>query len=291
MDSENPLPLTLSSSEITDLKKKAISIRKKIIKMLHIAGSGHTGGSLSIVEILVALYFKIMKYKPEDPHWEERDRLILSKGHAAPALYAALAEVGFFPEEDLWTLRKLGSHLQGHPDSKSTPGVEISTGSLGQGLGIANGVALGLKLKKSNSRVYAILGDGEMQEGMVWEAAMAAGHYKLNNLCAILDNNNLQIDGRVNEIMSIYPVEDKLRAFGWNVITINGHDFPSIVSAITLAQQTQNQPTFIVAKTIKGKGISIFEDKVKYHGVAPNDEEYKIAMEELGRQEKELFYG
>ncbi len=288
MEIENPLPVDISRQELINLKQKAITIRKKIVKMLYLAGSGHTGGSLSIVEILVSLYFKVMKYDPRNPQWEERDRLILSKGHAAPALYAVLSEAGFFSEEDLWTLRKLGSHLQGHPDSKATPGVEISTGSLGQGLGIANGLALGLKLKKSSSRVYVILGDGEMQEGMVWEAAMASGHYRLDNLCAILDNNNLQIDGKVSDIMSIYPIEDKLRAFGWNVLTIDGHDFESILSALKIAEKTKGKPTFIVAKTVKGKGVSIFENKVKYHGVAPNEEEYRIAMEELKQQEEEL---
>ncbi len=291
MEKSDLLLSSPTSEEILNLKLKSVVIRRKILKMLHLAKSGHTGGSLSIVEILVALYFKVMKYDPKNPDWGNRDRLILSKGHAAPALYAVLAEIGYFQEEELWRLRKLGAPLQGHPDSNKTPGVEISTGSLGQGLGIGSGVALALKLKQNSAMVYVILGDGEMQEGMVWEAIMASGHYKLDNLCAILDNNNLQIDGKVSDIMSIYPVEDKLKAFGWNIITIDGHDFSSIISALTLARTTKGKPTFIIAHTVKGKGVSIFENKAKYHGVAPNDEEFEIAMQELQKQEEDLLNG
>ena len=277
----------LSDNELLYLKKKTIQLRKDILKMLNKSGSGHTGGSLSIVELLTVLFYSEMKHDPANPKWQGRDRFILSKGHAAPALYAVLADTGYFEKEELNHLRKLEAMLQGHPDSLTTPGIEISTGSLGQGLGIANGIALSLRLDNSNSRVYALLGDGEIQEGLVWESAMSAGHYKLSNLTAILDNNNLQIDGEVKDIMTIYPVADKFRSFNWNVIEIDGHDLISIKGAIKIAEKTTDKPTMIIAHTIKGKGISIFENKVKYHGITPTDEELAIALKELDIQEQE----
>ena len=278
----------LSKKDFLYLKKKTIQIRRDILEMLHISGSGHTGGSLSIVEILTVLYYSEMHHNPDNPNLKERDRFILSKGHAAPALYAVLADIGYFKKEELKSLRKLGAMLQGHPDSLTTPGIEVSTGSLGQGLGIANGIALALKLDNNSSRVFTIMGDGEIQEGLVWESVMSAGHYKLNNLTAFLDNNNLQIDGRIKNVKSIYPIADKFKSFNWNVIEIDGHDLISIKSAIDIAKRTEDKPTIIIAHTIKGKGISIFEDKAKYHGVTPTDEEIKIAVKELDLLEQEL---
>ena len=278
----------ISDKEYLYLKKKTIEIRRSIVEMLNKAKSGHTGGSLSIVEILTVLFYDEMNYDPKNPKWEERDRLILSKGHAAPALYAVLADVGYFDKKELDSLRKLGAMLQGHPDSHTTPGIEVSTGSLGQGLGIANGIALALKLDSSMSRVFAILGDGEIQEGLIWESAMSAGHYKLDNLIAFLDNNNLQIDGNVRDVMSIYPVADKFRSFNWNVIEIDGHDLLAIKGAIESAKSIKEKPSIIICHTIKGKGISIFENKAKYHGVPPSDEELEIALKELDAQEREL---
>ena len=278
----------LSDKELLYLKKKTIQLRRDILEMLNKSGSGHTGGSLSIVEILTILFYSEMKHDPTNPKWPERDRFILSKGHAAPALYAVLADTGYFKKEELSHLRKLGAMLQGHPDSLTTPGIEISTGSLGQGLGVANGIALSLKLDKKKSRVFALLGDGEIQEGLVWESAMSAGHYKLNNLTAILDNNRLQIDGKVKDVMTVYPIADKFKSFNWNVMEIDGHDLLSIKSAIKIAEKITDKPTMIIAHTIKGKGVSIFENKVKYHGITPTDEELAIALKELDIQEQEL---
>lgn len=267
------------------LNETALKIRRHIVKMITEAKSGHPGGSLSAVEIVTALYFKEMRIKPEDPHWEDRDRFILSKGHAAPVLYSALAEKGYFPKEELMKLRKTGAMLQGHPDMKGTPGVEMSTGSLGQGLSPANGMAIAAKLDKKDYRVYVLLGDGEIEEGQVWEAAMAAAHYKLDNLTAFLDHNKLQIDGPIEKVMSPEPVADKFRAFGWNVIAIDGHDYKQIFDAIETAKNTKGKPTMIVAETIKGKGISFMENEVGWHGNPPNAEQCEKALLELGGEE------
>ncbi len=266
------------------LPEEARQIRIEILKMLHQSGSGHTGGSLSATDLVTALFFTELRHKPEDSNWEGRDRFVLSKGHAAPLYYAVLSRLGYIKAEELCRLRKMCCMLQGHPDSKSTPGVEISTGSLGQGLSIANGIALGLRLNKSDARTYVLLGDGEVQEGMVWEAAMTSAHYKIDNLCAILDRNGLQIDGAVEEIMSIEPLADKWKAFGWHVINIDGHRFEEILDAFEAAKEVNGKPTIIIAKTVKGKGVSIFENKVKYHGAAPNDEELEQALKELGHK-------
>ncbi|AIS53033.1 transketolase subunit A [Thermoanaerobacter kivui] len=263
------------------LKQKAKEIRIDIINMLAEAGSGHPGGSLSCADILTVLYFDKMNVKPDNPKWEDRDRLVLSKGHAAPALYAVLAEKGFFPKEELKTLRKLGSILQGHPDMKSTPGLDMTTGSLGQGLSAANGMALAGKLDKKGYRVYVILGDGELQEGQIWEAAMTAAHYKLDNLTAILDFNGLQIDGPNREVKNIEPVNEKFKAFGWHVIEIDGHDFDQIDKAIEEAKATKGKPILIIAHTIKGKGVSFMENQLGWHGSAPNEEQRQKAIQEL----------
>jgi len=269
--------------DIASLKEKAKTLRIEILKMLTEAGSGHTGGSLSAADIVTALYFYKMRHDPADPKWRERDRFVLSKGHAAPVLYGALALSGYFDKQLLKTLRKIGSPLQGHPCSRKLPGIEISTGSLGQGLSIADGMALGLKLDGLSSRVYCMLGDGEIQEGQVWEAAMTAAHYKLDNLCAIIDNNGLQIDGHCHEVMYIEPIVAKWEAFGWHVIDINGHDMEAVVRALDEAETIKYKPTMIVARTIKGKGVSFFEGKVEYHGMAPTPEELEKALKELER--------
>jgi len=267
---------------VATLQEKARRLRVDIVRMLHRSKSGHTGGSLSVIDLVTVLYYHKMRHKPEDPHWPGRDRLILSKGHAAPAQYVALADSGYFPKEDLQMLRRLGSHLQGHPDSKGTPGVEVCTGSLGQGLSMANGMALALRLDKSDSRVYAILGDGELQEGQIWEAAMAAAHYRLDNLCILIDANGLQIDGEVAKVMNVEPIAAKFSAFGCHVIEIDGHDIPAIIAALAEAAATRGRPTAIVARTVKGKGVSIFENKAAYHGVTPSDEELPKALACLG---------
>jgi transketolase len=272
----------LQTEKITNLEEIARNLRVSIVRTLHKSQSGHTGGSLSAIDMITALYFHKMRHNAEDPRWEGRDRFVLSKGHAAPAQYVALAKAGYFPEEDLMMLRRLGSHLQGHPDSKVTPGVEVCTGSLGQGLSMANGMALGLRLDNSNSRVYVMLGDGELQEGQVWEAAMAAAHYRLDNLCAMVDVNGLQIDGEVAKVMNVAPVAEKFRAFGWHAIEIDGHDMASILDALDKAEAVKGIPTVIVGATVKGKGVSIFEHKASYHGVAPNDEELSTALVCLG---------
>lgn len=272
---------SIGNANIGFLKEKARLLRMEILKMLTESGSGHTGGSLSAADVVTVLYFYKMKHKPGDPEWRERDRFILSKGHAAPVLYAALALSGYFDKTLLKTLRKLGSPLQGHPCSKMLPGVEISTGSLGQGLSIANGIAMGLKLDGLASRVYCLLGDGETQEGQVWEAAMTAAHYRLDNLCAFIDNNGLQIDGPCSDVMSIEPIVNKWEAFGWHVIDINGHDMEAIVNALNEAETVKLKPTMIVARTVKGKGVSFFEGKVQYHGIAPTEEELEKALKEL----------
>jgi transketolase len=276
----------MQSRDIDFLKEQARIVRVEILKMLAQSGSGHTGGSLSAADIVTALYFYKMKHMPDNPKWPERDRFILSKGHAAPLLYAVLALTGYFDKSILSTLRKIGSPLQGHPSSKMLQGVEVSTGSLGQGLSIANGIALGLMLDKSPARVYCLLGDGEIQEGQVWEAAMTASHYFLDNICAIVDLNELQIDGRCSDVMKIEPVADKWRAFGWHLIEIDGHNMEEIVNALEQAERTKIKPSVILAKTIKGKGVSFFEGRVEYHGIAPTAEELEKALKELGENGK-----
>ncbi|KAB2953603.1 transketolase [Heliorestis acidaminivorans] len=266
---------------IDSLEDRARKIRRHIITMTHSAGSGHPGGSLSAADIVSALFFAELKVDPQNPQWPDRDRFVLSKGHAAPVLYAALAEKGFFPLEEIKNLRKIGHFLQGHPDMKKVPGVDMSTGSLGQGLSTAIGMSLALKLDQKESRVWALLGDGELQEGQIWEAAMAASHYKLDNVTAFVDYNGLQIDGTLEEVMSCDPIAEKFQAFGWQVIEIDGHNIAEILSAIATAKETKGKPTCIVAKTIKGKGVSFMEDQVGWHGNAPNAEQYEKAIAEL----------
>ena len=269
------------NEKIQSLQERAKAIRRHIITMLGEAGSGHPGGSLSAADIISVLYFDTMKLDREKPDWTERDRFVLSKGHAAPVLYAALAEKGYFPVEELKTLRKLGSRLQGHPDMKKLPGVEMSTGSLGQGFSTAIGMALGLRLDGGDQRVYALLGDGEVQEGQIWEAAMAAGHFKLDNLTAFLDYNNLQIDGPCDVVMNVAPLPEKWRAFNWHVIEIDGHDISQILQALAEAQATKGKPSMIIAKTLKGKGVSFMENQVGWHGNAPKPEQVEQALAEL----------
>ena len=264
------------------LNEITCSIRKDIVSMIHGAKSGHPGGSLSAVEILTALYFDQMNIDPTNPKMEDRDRFVLSKGHAAPALYATLAQRGYFAKEELNNLRQLGSMLQGHPDMKKVPGVEMSTGSLGQGFSVACGMAMAAKLDNAPWNVYALLGDGEVQEGIIWEAAMSAAHYKLDNMIAFLDYNGLQIDGEVESVMNINPIEDKFKTFGWNVITIDGHDFDQIFAALDMAKDTVDKPTMIIAKTIKGKGVSFMENQASWHGSAPSEEQLEQALSELG---------
>ncbi len=267
--------------KIKTLKAKAVEVRKHILTMLTRSGSGHTGGSLSAVDMLISLYYHKMNHRPKDPGWEGRDRFVLSKGHAAPALYAVLATRDYFPLEDLADLRKIDCRLRGHPFSLSTPGVEISTGSLGQGLSIANGMAMASRLNHKKNRIYVMIGDGETQEGQIWEAAMTAAHYRLDNLCALLDNNGLQIDGPVADVMGIEPIGEKWRAFGWHVIEIDGHDFQEIISALDEAETVREKPTLIWAHTVKGKGVSFMENQVKYHGIAPTPEELDRALKEI----------
>ena len=250
----------------------------------HNAKSGHPGGSLSAADILTYLYFAEMNVDPQNPAKPDRDRFVLSKGHIAPALYATLAHKGFFPVEELKTLRKIGSRLQGHPDMKKIPGVDMSSGSLGQGISAACGMAKAAKLTGADYRVYAVLGDGEIQEGQVWEAAMFASHYNLDNLCILVDNNGLQIDGSIEDVMSPYPIDEKFKAFGFHVINIDGHDFDQIESAYNEARTVKGKPTAIIAKTVKGKGVSFMENKASWHGTAPNDEQYEVAMNELQEQ-------
>lgn len=271
----------MEQSKKLELMRIANDVRIGIIEGVYNAGCGHPGGSLSIADILTYLYFVELKVDPKNPKWDDRDRFVLSKGHTAPALYAVLAERGYFPKEDLVTLRKTTSHLQGHPDMKGTPGVDMSTGSLGQGISAACGMALSAKLSNKDYRVYAILGDGEIEEGQVWEASMFAAHNKLDNLCILVDNNGLQIDGRITEVCSPEPIDKKFEAFGFNVIIIDAHDFDSIEAAYEKAKTVKGKPTAIISKSTKGKGVSFMEDKVEWHGSAPNTEQYKIAMEEL----------
>lgn len=270
------------------LKIFAAKIRKHAIEGIYSAASGHPGGSLSIADLLALLYFEVMNADPKNPKDENRDRLVLSKGHCAPALYGALAERGYFPPEDIKTLRRIDSYLQGHPDMKGVPGVDMSTGSLGQGISAANGMAIAGKIDKKNYRVYAILGDGELEEGQVWEAAMFAAQYKLDNLTAFVDFNGLQIDGKITEVMSPCPIDEKFRAFGWNVCVVDGHDIDALREAIAAAAKVKGQPSVIIMKTIKGKGVSFMENDASWHGSAPNEEQYKQAMAELDSALAEL---
>ncbi len=266
-----------------ELQKMAVEVRKGILTGVHGAKCGHPGGSLSAADIFTYLYFEEMNIDPENPKMKDRDRFVLSKGHTAPGLYSVLANRGFFPVEDMTTLRHLGSYLQGHPDMKGVPGVDMSTGSLGQGISAATGMALAAKMSGTEVRVYTLCGDGEIEEGQVWEAAMFAGHRKLDNLVVIIDNNNLQIDGPISEVCSPYPIDKKFNAFNFHVININGNDFDEIKSAFDEAKMTKGKPTVIIAHTLKGKGISFMENQVEWHGKAPNDEQYRMAMEELER--------
>lgn len=262
-------------------KKIATQLRIDIIKSIYLAGSGHPGGSLSAIDILVALYWGFLKHNPQNPKEKNRDRFILSKGHSCAALYAVLAKWGYFPREELWKFRKLDGILQGHTDMLKIPGVELSTGSLGHGLSTGLGMALAAKLDKCSYRIYVMLGDGEMEEGEIWEALMAGGHYKVDNLCAILDNNDLQIDGHISKVMNIYPLREKIESFGWYYLEIDGHNFFDIVNALNKATEVKGMPVFIRAKTIKGKGVSFMENAIEWHGKAPNKEETEKALKEL----------
>ena len=264
-----------------ELKRIANDVRRGIIDSVYSAGCGHPGGSLSIADILTYLYFEEMNVDPKDPKKQDRDRFVLSKGHTAPALYSVLAQKGYFPKEDLVTLRQIDSHLQGHPDMKGTPGVDMTTGSLGLGISAACGMALSGKVYNAPYRVYAVLGDGETEEGQVWEAAMFASHYKLDNLCAVLDLNKLQIDGPIAEVMNPMPHDEKFRAFGWHVIVINAHSFTELEAAFNEAKTVKGKPTMIIANSVKGKGVSYMENKCEWHGQAPKEDLYKVAVEEL----------
>ena len=270
------------------LRKKANDIRIGIIKSVYSAGSGHPGGSLSAADILTVLYFKEMNIDPENPRMPGRDKFVLSKGHASPGIYSTLAERGFFPKEELLTFRKMGSKLQGHPDMKKVPGIEMSTGSLGQGFSAAVGMALANKLDKDQGRIYVLMGDGELQEGMVWEAFMAAAHFKLDNLTVIIDWNGLQIDGKNDDVMSVTPIDEKLKGFRWEVMTIDGHDLEEINYAFEKARECKGKPFAIIAKTVKGKGVSFMENESGWHGKAPNKEQFEQALAELEKLGGEL---
>lgn len=274
--------MNITLESIEDLRKKSKEIRRDIIEEVYNASSGHPGGSLSVTDILTVLYFNQMNINPDKPNDENRDRLILSKGHCCPALYATLANRGYFDKELLKSFRKIDGLLQGHPDMKKIPGVDMSSGSLGQGLSAANGMALASKLDKKGFRVYCIVGDGEIEEGQIWEAAMTSSHYKLDNLCVIVDNNNLQIDGKVKDVMNVYPIDEKFKSFGFGTINIDGNNIEEIIEALQKAKITKGKPTAIIAKTIKGKGVSFMEDNVSWHGKAPSEEEYNKAILELG---------
>ena len=271
----------MNEAKIQELKKLATEVRLGILEGVHAAASGHPGGSLSIADILTYLYFEEMNVDPRNPKWEDRDRFVLSKGHCAPALYTVLALKGYFPREEIANLRQIDSFLQGHPDMKGTPGVDMSTGSLGMGISTACGMALAAKIKGKDYRTYTIVGDGESQEGQVWEAAMFAAHYKLDNFCLIVDWNNLQIDGKITDVMDPTPHDKKLEAFGFHVISIDAHDFNQIEAALNEAKTDKGKPTAIIAKSVKGKGVSFMEDQASWHGSAPNDEQYAQAVAEL----------
>lgn len=278
----------MNEQQIRDLKIHATHVRKMALEAVYSAGSGHPGGSLSAADILTYLYLKEMKVDPKDPKNPDRDRFVLSKGHCSPALYGVLAEAGFIPKEDIKTFRSVDSYLQGHPDMKGVCGVDMSTGSLGQGISAANGMALAGKLDQKDYRVYAILGDGESEEGQVWEAAMFAAHYKLDNLTAFMDFNGLQIDGPVTEVMNPTPLDDKFEAFGWHIIRIDAHDFSQIESAVQEAKRVKGKPTLVLAKSVKGKGVSFMENQAGWHGAAPNKEQYEQAISELDAYLNEL---
>ena len=278
----------MNQADKKNLQILACKVRMGIIESTHSAKAGHPGGSLSAADLFTYLYFQELKVDPKNPQWEDRDRFVLSKGHTAPGLYAALAHRGFFPVEDLITLRHTGSYLQGHPNMRTVPGVDMSTGSLGQGISAAVGMALSGKLQKKDFRVYTLLGDGEIQEGQVWEACMSAAHYKLDNLCVIVDNNGLQIDGDIAKVMSPYPIVEKLQAFGFHVQAIDAHDFDQIEAAMNAARTVKGQPSAIVMKSVKGKGVSYMEHNAGWHGKAPNDAEFEIAMAELNAALAEL---
>ena len=271
----------MTNNEQKQLIATACKVRMAAITGIHAAKAGHPGGSLSAADLFTYLYCKELNVDPKNPKWEDRDRFVLSKGHTAPGLYGVLAQRGFFPEEDMVTLRKIGSHLQGHPNMNMTPGIDMSTGSLGQGVSVAAGMALAAKHQGKSCRVYTLLGDGEIQEGQVWEAFMLSAHYDLDNFCVIIDNNCLQIDGKVADVMSPYPITDKMAAFGFHVVAIDGHDFDQIEAAFETAKQVKGKPTAIVMTTTKGKGVSFMEGKAGWHGKAPNDAEYEQAMGEL----------
>jgi len=271
----------MTANDKKQLMVTACKVRMGVIEGVHAAKAGHPGGSLSAADLFTYLFFKEMKVDPANPKWEDRDRFVLSKGHTAPGLYATLAQRGFFPEEDLKGLRQIGSHLQGHPNMNMTPGVDMSTGSLGQGISAAAGMALAAKYQGKDCRVYTLLGDGEIQEGQVWEACMFAAHYKLDNFCVIVDNNGLQIDGNIADVMSPYPIVDKLAAFGFEVAEMNAHDFDEMEATFAKARATKGKPFAIVMKSIKGKDVSFMENQAGWHGKAPNDEEYEIAMGDL----------
>ncbi len=278
----------MTTAEKKQLSITACKVRMGVIESTYGAKAGHPGGSLSAAEVFTYLYFKEMNIDPKNPKWEERDRFVLSKGHTTPGLYAALANRGYFPVEDLPTFRHIDSYLQGHPNMRTVPGVDMSTGSLGQGISVATGMALAAKHTGKTNRVYTLLGDGEIQEGQVWEACMAAAHYNLDNLCIIVDNNGLQIDGNVKDVMSPYPIVDKLEAFGFAVQTVDGHDFDQLEQAFNKAREVKGKPSAIVMTTVKGKGVSYMENQAGWHGKAPNDAEYEQAMTELKAQLAEL---
>lgn len=278
----------MDKKRIIELSVIANKVRKNALCAVHSAKSGHPGGSLSIADLLTLLYFEVMNTDPKNPKWEDRDRLVLSKGHTAPALYGVLAEKGFIPKEDIPTFRHIDSYLQGHPDMNKVPGIDMSTGSLGQGVSAAGGMALAAKLDNKDYRVYSILGDGELEEGQVWEQAMFAAHYKLDNLTIFIDNNGLQIDGDVTKVMNPTPIDKKFEAFGWHVIVTDAHDFEKLSAAIDEAKATKGQPTAVIMKSVKGKNVSFMENNAGWHGVAPNDEEYEKATAELDAAIKEL---
>lgn len=283
--------ILLSDKRITELKLTAANVRKHVLTGVHAAKSGHPGGSLSISDVLTLLYFEVMNVSPETKDSPDRDRFVLSKGHCAPALYGVLAERGFFPKDDIKTLRKTGSYLQGHPDMKGIPGVDMSSGSLGQGISAANGMALAGKMDKKDYRVYTILGDGELEEGQVWEAAMYAAHYKLDNLIAFVDFNGLQIDGDISKVMSPLPIDEKFSAFGWNVAVCDAHDFNALLDSINKAKEVKGKPSVIILKSVKGKGVSFMENNAAWHGSAPNDEQFEIAIKEIDAQIERIKEG
>ena len=274
------VPSNTGRDNVEDLNAIAKELRRDVVKMTFVGGSGHPGGSLSEIDILIALYARVLRYDPQNPAWPDRDRFILSKGHACPGLYAVLARFGYFPQEELWTFRKIDSRLQGHAHT-TTPGVEMNSGSLGQGLSFAIGTALAAKIDKKSYRVYVMIGDGECDEGQVWEAAMAAAHYKLNNLIAFVDRNRIQNDRFTSEVMELEPLPAKWRAFGWRVLEIDGHDMAQVLGAVSKAQKTRGRPTMVIAHTVKGKGVSFMENNPDFHGRVPNKEEYEQAMKEL----------